>query len=133
MNRTPRRYRISLHLSGGQSEVVHFTSLEQFQDWYQGKMAALGYSRVQEFKTHSFRIGGATKMAFLEVSPMQLQIMGRWASDIYMIYARQCKGKLISLHHLLTKSINEEDFEAPDEQFNLLAATQEDYPDSDGD
>ena len=40
MNRTPRRYRISLHLSGGQTEVVHFTSLEQFQDWYQGLVNA---------------------------------------------------------------------------------------------
>ncbi len=40
MNRTPRRYRISLHLSGGQSEVVHFASLDQFQDWYQGLVNA---------------------------------------------------------------------------------------------
>ena len=40
MNRTPRRYRISLHLSGGQSEVVHFSSLNQFQDWYQGLVNA---------------------------------------------------------------------------------------------
>jgi hypothetical protein len=40
MNRTPRRYRISLHLSGGQTEVVHFTSLDQFQDWYQGLVNA---------------------------------------------------------------------------------------------
>ena len=36
MTRTPRRYRISLHLSGGQTEVVHFPTLDTFQDWYQG-------------------------------------------------------------------------------------------------
>ena len=35
MTRTPRRYQISLHLSGGQTEVVHFPTLETFQDWYQ--------------------------------------------------------------------------------------------------
>ena len=40
MNRTPRRYRISLHLSGGQTEVVHFASFDQFQDWYQGLVNA---------------------------------------------------------------------------------------------
>ena len=36
MTRTPRRYKISLHLSGGQTEVVHFPTLETFQEWYQG-------------------------------------------------------------------------------------------------
>ena len=36
MARTPRRYKISLHLSGGQTEVVHFPTLETFQEWYQG-------------------------------------------------------------------------------------------------
>lgn len=35
MTRTPRRYKISLHLSGGQTEVVHFSTLETFQEWYQ--------------------------------------------------------------------------------------------------
>lgn len=34
MGRTPRRYAIHLHLSGGQSEVVHFADLEAFQQWY---------------------------------------------------------------------------------------------------
>ena len=35
MPRQPRRYRISLHLSGGQTEVVHFPTLETFQEWYE--------------------------------------------------------------------------------------------------
>ena len=35
MTRTPRRYKISLHLSGGQTEVVHFPTLVAFQEWYQ--------------------------------------------------------------------------------------------------
>jgi hypothetical protein len=33
MVRTPRRYAVHLHLSGGQSELVHFQSLEAFQQW----------------------------------------------------------------------------------------------------
>ncbi len=35
MTRTPRRHKISLHLSGGQKEVVHSPTLETFQEWYQ--------------------------------------------------------------------------------------------------
>ena len=40
MTRTPRRYAVSLHLIGGQTELVHFPSLEQFQQWYQGLVNA---------------------------------------------------------------------------------------------
>ena len=40
MTRTPRRYAVSLHLIGGQTELVHFSTLEQFQQWYQGLVNA---------------------------------------------------------------------------------------------
>ena len=40
MPRTPRRYAVSLHLIGGQTERVHFSTLEQFQQWYQGLVSA---------------------------------------------------------------------------------------------
>ncbi|MEI8251367.1 MAG: hypothetical protein WCF98_09385 [Synechococcus sp. ELA057] len=42
MPRTPRRYAIHLILSGGQREVVHFPSMEAFQQWYQGSLHAAG-------------------------------------------------------------------------------------------
>jgi hypothetical protein len=34
MSRVPRRYAIHLLLSSGQEEVVHFPTLEAFQQWY---------------------------------------------------------------------------------------------------
>jgi hypothetical protein len=34
MARTPSRYAISLLLVGGHQQVVHFASLEAFQQWY---------------------------------------------------------------------------------------------------
>lgn len=40
MARTPRRYAIHLHLSGGQSETVSFPTLEAFQQWYGGVLTA---------------------------------------------------------------------------------------------
>ena len=40
MSRNPRRYAVHLHLSGGQTELVHFSTLEAFQQWYGGVLAA---------------------------------------------------------------------------------------------
>jgi len=40
MARTPRRYAIHLHLSGGHSETVSFPTLEAFQQWYGGVLTA---------------------------------------------------------------------------------------------
>ncbi|MFM7086253.1 MAG: hypothetical protein ACKOXO_04575 [Cyanobium sp.] len=40
MPRTPRRYAIHLMLDGGHREVVHFSTLESFQQWYQGSLHA---------------------------------------------------------------------------------------------
>ncbi|MFZ9271623.1 MAG: hypothetical protein ACO23C_10345 [Prochlorococcaceae cyanobacterium] len=40
MARTPRRYAIHLHLSGGQSESVSFPTLEAFQQWYGSVLTA---------------------------------------------------------------------------------------------
>ena len=34
MTRTPSRYAIHLLLSGGHEQVVHFPSLDAFQQWY---------------------------------------------------------------------------------------------------
>ena len=40
MPRTPRRYAIHLILNGGHREVVHFATLEAFQQWYQSTLHA---------------------------------------------------------------------------------------------
>jgi hypothetical protein len=42
MPRTPRRFAIHLILNGGHREVVHFPTLEAFQQWYQGSLHAAG-------------------------------------------------------------------------------------------
>ena len=103
---------------------------QKFQDWYQSRMASLGYTKVNQYKTHSFRIGGATKLAYLNVSPLDIQIMGRWASDIYKIYCRRCKGKLVSIHQLLASHRGDLDNVESDEFFDSFAGC-EDEPDSD--
>jgi hypothetical protein len=40
MARTPRRFTIHLFLSGGHHQEVHFTTLEEFQNWYGGVLNA---------------------------------------------------------------------------------------------
>ncbi|MCT0227856.1 MAG: hypothetical protein ACI9IO_000150 [Cyanobium sp.] len=40
MSALPRRYAVHLHLSGGQSETVHFHTLEAFQQWYGSVLTA---------------------------------------------------------------------------------------------
>ena len=40
MSRTPRRYAVHLHMSGGQTQTVHFPSLPSFQEWYGGVLNA---------------------------------------------------------------------------------------------
>ncbi|MEB3307096.1 MAG: hypothetical protein VKK98_02980 [Cyanobacteriota bacterium] len=42
MPRTPRRYAVHLLLSGGQTESVHFPTLESFQQWYGGVLTPAG-------------------------------------------------------------------------------------------
>jgi hypothetical protein len=42
MPRVPRRYAIHLILSGGQTEVVHFATLDDFQQWYTGVLHGSG-------------------------------------------------------------------------------------------
>jgi len=42
MSRIPRRYAIHLLLSSGKEEVVHFPTLEGFQEWYSSALHSGG-------------------------------------------------------------------------------------------
>lgn len=44
---------------------------------------------------HSLRIGGASTLMAMGTSPVMIQAMGRWSSDIYALYMRQCKKRMI--------------------------------------
>ena len=41
-----------------------------------------------QYALHSGRIGGATKLAAQEASPLQIQRAGRWKSQAFMTYVR---------------------------------------------
>ena len=42
---------------------------------------------------HSGRIGGATDHFAQGTPPIEIQVLGRWDSDVWQIYARQCVSK----------------------------------------
>ena len=53
-------------------------------------MKLLGHD-PSRFGAHSLRIGGATAALAAGVHPSIIRITGRWATDIWMVYARLTK------------------------------------------
>jgi hypothetical protein len=48
------------------------------------------------YGAHSLRIGGATAMAFCQASAEIIKDVGRWNSDAYLRYIRECRGDYMS-------------------------------------
>jgi hypothetical protein len=44
---------------------------------------------------HSLRIGAASALFALNCPPLVLQSLGRWATDIYVVYCRTNRGQLV--------------------------------------
>lgn len=49
------------------------------------------------YGAHSLRIGGATAMSWLQASREHIMAAGRWRSDAYLRYLRQCRGEAMRL------------------------------------
>ena len=55
-----------------------------------GLMQSIGLDPAR-FGAHSLRIGGATAALAAGIHPTVIRLTGRWASDVWMIYARMTK------------------------------------------
>lgn len=53
---------------------------------------------MNELGAQSARIGGATDLMVTNCSPVMLQVAGRWDSDLYAIYTRQCLGQVLEMN-----------------------------------
>ena len=62
------------------------------RSWLRLCIGALGRD-ASVFGAHSLRIGGATAMAWLGAPPEAVMHSGRWRSDAYMAYIRQCRAQ----------------------------------------
>ena len=55
-------------------------------------MSALGLDR-SKYGAHSLRIGGATALYACGVDALTIKTLGRWSSEAYQLYVRQCGGR----------------------------------------
>ena len=73
--------------------------------WYHKKCAASGrVPNHDQVKPHSFRIAGATLLFTAGVTADEIKTMGRWASDVYRIYCRLSKERLLDLSRRMSNS-----------------------------
>ena len=59
---------------------------------------------VDGVKPHNFRIGGATALFAAGVTAEEIQVMGRRFSDVYRIYCRLSKERLLNLPSRMSNS-----------------------------
>ena len=81
-----------------------FITQDRVMKWYHARCEFHNVANHRLVKMHSFRIGGATALLAANVDPSLIKNKGRWASDVYEIYCRVCKGKMLELSHLMSRA-----------------------------
>jgi hypothetical protein len=61
------------------------------------KEAGVSADKTKRYGTHSCRIGGATKLFQMGVSPEAIKLLGGWASDAYKAYIRIQQDDLMNI------------------------------------
>ena len=79
-------------------------TLRKVMQWYHDKCVAAGVPHHEKVMPHSFRIGGATALFAAGVTAEEIKTMGRWSSDVYRIYCRLSKERLLQLSHRMSNS-----------------------------
>ena len=91
-----RRRELGLPMDAGQPLFMHADGSAATRgymvDVFRRAGAALGLP-AGEITGHCGRIGGATDHFAMRTPPEVLQICGRWDSDIWQVYTRQCIGQ----------------------------------------
>jgi hypothetical protein len=60
---------------------------------------------ASEVSTHSCRSGGATALLRAGVEPAVIQVVGRWASDIFKIYTRYTSNIMLGVAGVMARLI----------------------------
>ena len=96
-------------------------ALRKVMNWYHDKCAAAGVQHHEKVMPHSFRIGGATALFAAGVTAEEIKTMGRWCSDVYRIYCRLSKERLLRLSHRMSNSRSTQFLNGADGFFNVGA------------
>ena len=67
------------------------------------RAAGEGNDAVQ-FSGRSMRVGGATELAALGVSPLTIQLLGRWDSEVYRAYTRVTRAQALRLSSAMSSA-----------------------------
>ena len=67
-------------------------TVDQMRGMLRSLMDAIGLDG-SKYGAHSCRIGGATALAFLHADETTIKTLGRWKSDAYLMYVRECKSE----------------------------------------
>lgn len=82
-------------LSKRQKASLTNLTMRKVMKWYHERAARV--PDHEHVKAHSFRIAGATLLFRAGVTADEIKTMGRWASDVYQIYCRLSKERLLEL------------------------------------
>ena len=63
------------------------------------------------YGAHSLRIGGATALAYSGAPEHVIKALGRWRSDAYLRYLRECREEMNFYAHCITDA-DVDDYEA---------------------
>ena len=94
----------TLGLKKGEARSMRNLTLRKVMAWYHAKCDAAGIAHHGRVKPHSFRIGGATALFGAGVTAGEIQAMGRWFSDVYRIYCRLSKERLLNMSSRMSNS-----------------------------
>jgi len=78
------------------------------------------------YGAHSLRIGGATALSFSGAPPHIIKTMGRWRSDAYLRYLRDCKSDFNYYSRCIIDA-NVDDYEADEQAFEAADLDEEDW------
>ena len=129
--RTPCfRYPAELvEMSEAKRKEHSFITQSRVMKWYHARCEFHNIANHHLVKMHSFRIGGATALMAMGVDPSLIKNKGRWASDVYEIYCRVCKGKMLELSHLMSRADTNQWLSKNDGFFDTAAGCEPDPED----
>ena len=108
-------------LNSREAKSMANLSMAKVMKWYHKKCAASGLvPNHDQVKPHSFRIAGATLLFAAGVTAEEIKTMGRWASDVYRIYCRLSKERLLDLSKRMSNASSTQFLNGADGFMELL-------------
>ena len=92
------------NLNRQQTKSLANLTVRKAMNWYHAKCEAAKIPHHHLVKGHSFRIAGATLLFAAGVTAEEIKKMGRWRSDIYEIYCRLSKQRLLDLSEKMSRT-----------------------------